>query len=94
MIDEYAIDPNFKDIMSSFAIGKKEEPFTLEHGYLLHGNKLCVTHSLREKVMYESHAPPYAGHREIQSTLKAVETYFFWPTMKKDIQEYVSKCVV
>ncbi|MCO5588821.1 hypothetical protein L7F22_042781 [Adiantum nelumboides] len=94
MIDEYAIDPDFKDVISAIAIGKKEEPFTLEVGYLLHGNRLCITHSLREKVMYESHAPPYAGHRGIQSTLRAIETYFYWPTMKRDIPDYVSKCVV
>ncbi|MCO5582921.1 hypothetical protein L7F22_036824 [Adiantum nelumboides] len=94
MIDEYAIDPDFKDVISAIALGKKEEPFTLEDGYLLHGNRLCITHSLREKVMYESHAPPYAGHRGIQSTLRAIETYFYWPTMKRDIHDYVSKCVV
>ncbi|MCO5581490.1 hypothetical protein L7F22_035375 [Adiantum nelumboides] len=94
MIDEYAIDPDFKDVISAIALGKKEEPFTLEDGYLLHGNRLCITHSLREKVMYKSHAPPYAGHRGIQSTLRAIETNFYWPTMKRDIPAYVSKCVV
>ncbi|MCO5614903.1 hypothetical protein L7F22_069188 [Adiantum nelumboides] len=94
MIDEYAIDPDFKDVISTIALGKKEEPFTLQDGYLLHGNRLCITRSLREKVMFESHAPPYAGHRGIQTTMKAIETYFYWPTMKGDIQDYVSKCVV
>ncbi|MCO5586044.1 hypothetical protein L7F22_039982 [Adiantum nelumboides] len=44
--------------------------------------------------MFESHAPPYAGHRGIPTTMKAIETYFYWPTMKGDIQDYVSKCVV
>ena len=52
----------------------------------------CVTHSLREKVMFESHAPPYAGHRGIQATLKGIETNLYWPAMKVDIQDYVSKC--
>ncbi|MCO5590784.1 hypothetical protein L7F22_044759 [Adiantum nelumboides] len=94
MIDEYAIDPDFKDVISAIALAKKEEPFTLKDGYLLHGNRLCITHSLREKVMYKSHAPPYAGHRGIQSTLRAIETYFYWPTIKRDILDYVSKCVV
>ncbi|MCO5574932.1 hypothetical protein L7F22_028727 [Adiantum nelumboides] len=28
MIDEYAIDPDFKDVISAIALGKKEEPFT------------------------------------------------------------------
>ncbi|MCO5585889.1 hypothetical protein L7F22_039823 [Adiantum nelumboides] len=94
IIDEYPIDPDFKDVISAIALGKKEEPFTLEDGYLLHDNRLCITHSLREQVMYESHAPPYAGHRGIQTTLKAIETYFYWPTMKRDIPDYVLKYVV
>ncbi|MCO5607026.1 hypothetical protein L7F22_061217 [Adiantum nelumboides] len=42
----------------------------------------------------ESHAPPYAGHRGIQATMNAIETYFFWLTMKEDIQEYVSQCII
>ncbi|MCO5608596.1 hypothetical protein L7F22_062809 [Adiantum nelumboides] len=74
MIDEYAIDPDFKDVISAIALGKKEEPFTLQDGYLLHGNRLCITRSLREKVMFESHAPPYAGHRGIQTTMMGEST--------------------
>ena len=42
-VDEYATDPDFKDIMSAFAIGKKEEPYDLKDGYLLYDNRLCVT---------------------------------------------------
>ncbi|MCO5610121.1 hypothetical protein L7F22_064356 [Adiantum nelumboides] len=94
MIDEYAIESDYKDVISAIALWKKEEPFTLQDGYLLHGNRLCITCSLREKVMFESHAPAYVGHRGIQTTMKAIETYFYWPTMKGDIQDYVSKCVV
>ena len=94
MIDEYASDPDFKDVMSAIALQKKEEPYFLQDGYLLYGNRLCVTHSLREKVMYESHAPPYAGHKSMQTTLRSTEMYFYWPTMKKDIPNYVSQCIV
>ncbi|MCO5599979.1 hypothetical protein L7F22_054086 [Adiantum nelumboides] len=94
MIDDYAIDPDFKDVVSTIALGKKEEPFTLQDGYLLPGNRLCITRSLREKVMFESHAPSYAEHRGIQTTMKAIEEYFYWLTMKGDPQDYVSKCVV
>ena len=77
MIDEYAMDPDFKDVMSAFAIGKKEEPYDLKDGYLLYGNRLCVTCGLREKVMYETHAPPYVGHRGVLATQKGAEIYFY-----------------
>ena len=80
--------------MSVIALGKKEELSNVEDGYLLYGNWLCVTHALHDKVMYESHAPPYVGHRGIQATLKETELYFYWPTMKKDITAYVSSCIV
>ena len=99
MTNEYAIDPDFKYVMSVIAIGKNEEPFHVKDGHLLYGNRLCVTHNLQDKVMYESHAPPYAGcpyagHRGIQATLKGAAMYFYWPTIKKDITAYVSSCMV
>ena len=57
MIDQYATDLNFKDVMFAFSIGKKEEPYDLKDGFLLYGNRLCVTQGLCDKVMYETHAP-------------------------------------
>ena len=94
MIDEYDLDPEFKDVIFAITMGKNEEPFHVKDGYLLNGNRLCITHSLRNKVMYESHAPPYAGHRGIQATLKGADLYFYAPTIKKDITAYVSSCLV
>ena len=44
---------------------KIQDPYVLKDGFLLKSSKLCVTKDLREKVMLESHAPPYAGHRDI-----------------------------
>ena len=35
MVEEYATDPDFRDIMSAIALGKKEEPYVLQDGYLL-----------------------------------------------------------
>ena len=59
MVDRYAIDIDFKDVMSTFALGKIEAPFHVKDGYLLYGNRLCVTYDMRNKAMYESHAPSY-----------------------------------
>ena len=43
-------------------------------------------------VMNEAHASPYAGHRGIMSTTQALERYFSWPTLRKDIDKYVRDC--
>ena len=55
---------------------------------------MTMHNNLCEKVMYESHAPPYAGHHKVQATTQAIETCFYWPTMRHDIQDYVEKCIV
>ena len=57
-------------------------------------NWLCVTQGLCEKVMYETHAPPYAGHRGVLTTLKGAKMCFYWPTMKIDIHKYVALCMI
>ncbi|MCO5552154.1 hypothetical protein L7F22_005664 [Adiantum nelumboides] len=43
MVDEYATDPNFCDVMSAIALGKTQEPDVVQDGYLLYGSWLCVT---------------------------------------------------
>ena len=49
MIDEYATDQDFKDVMLAIAMGKNEEPFHVKDGYLLNGNWLCITCNLCKK---------------------------------------------
>ncbi|MCO5594266.1 hypothetical protein L7F22_048294 [Adiantum nelumboides] len=44
--------------------------------------------------MTESRSPPYAGHRSIDSTIKALEMYFFWPSLRKDTESFVRNCLV
>ena len=55
MMHEYAIDTAFKDVMFAIALGKIEEPFHVKDGYLLYNNRLCVTHNMCDKFLYESH---------------------------------------
>ena len=94
MIDKYAKDEYFAQIIKDLAQGKGLEPFSLNEGFLLHGSRLCVVKDLREKVMYESHSLPYARHCGKQATTQAIETYLYWPMLRQDIQDYVSKCIV
>ncbi|MCO5547930.1 hypothetical protein L7F22_001385 [Adiantum nelumboides] len=44
--------------------------------------------------MTESHSPPYAGHRGIDSMIKALEMYFFWPSLRKDTESFVRSCLI
>ena len=93
MVDVYANDPNFANVMSALNLGKIQDSYMLKDGFLLYDSRLCVTQAPREKVIIESHAPPYARHCGIQATTSAIETYFYWQSMKKYIQAYVSQCM-
>ena len=44
--------------------------------------------------MDKAHASPYARHRGIVATTSALERYFFWPTLRADIESYVCKCTM
>ena len=59
MIEKYAVDLDFENKMFALALRKKQEPYNVKESFFIYGNRLCVTHSLFEKVMYESHALPY-----------------------------------
>ena len=90
MLENYAQDEDFAQAVKDIESNVPHEPYTIKEGFLMHGLRLCITKNLCEKVMFESHAPPYAGHRGIQLTTQVIETYFYWPSMRKDIQDYVT----
>ena len=94
MIEHYGEDEDFAPMYNDLVLGKAQGPDSLNEGFLFHSKRLCVTKALRDKVLYVSHSPPYAGHRGIQTTTHVVETYFYWPHMRKDVQEYITKCIV
>ena len=94
MLDDYTNDEDFASIMATISNNLPHEPYSLKDGFLLHGSRLCITKNLREKVMHESHVPPYAGYRGIQATTQAIETYFYRQNMRKDKHTYIEQCMV
>ena len=89
MKDKYAIDDAFARIYDQLIEGHRHEHYILKEGFLIMHGRFCVTRPLRQKVLTESHAPPYTGHRGIDSTIKALEYYFHWPSLRKDVEEFV-----
>ena len=69
IINKYAQDEDYATIVKDLEEERAHEHFSLKEGFLMYGSRLCITKDLREKVMDESHAPPYVGRRGIQTTL-------------------------
>ena len=43
--------------------------------------------------MDESHQAPYSGHPVYQKTIATTRKQYFWIGMKKDMVEYISRCM-
>ena len=48
---------------------------------------------LRRFLMYKIHQAPYSGHPGYQKTIATARKQYFWPGMKKDMAEYISRCM-
>jgi hypothetical protein len=61
----------------------------------MHKNRIYVPSSgeLRNVVLKEMHDVPYVGHLGYQKKITAVISQFFWPGMKKDVSDYITRCM-
>jgi hypothetical protein len=48
---------------------------------------------LKRFIMDELHKRPYSGHPGYQKMITATRKQFYWPGLKKDIAEYLAKCI-
>ncbi|MCO5594285.1 hypothetical protein L7F22_048314 [Adiantum nelumboides] len=81
MRDHYNPNEDFVEPYAVLVRGEHPDSFSLNDGFLMFRGKLCVSRLVRQKVTTESHSPPFASHRGIDLTIKALEMYFFWPLL-------------
>ena len=58
-------------------------------------DRLCVSdvNELRREILDEAHNSPYAMHPGTTKMYKTLRQHYWWPRMKKDVAEFVSKCL-
>jgi hypothetical protein len=44
-------------------------------------------------IFHEMHNVPYAGQPRYQKTMAAIKIHYFWPVMKREIVEYITRCI-
>ncbi|XP_022897597.1 uncharacterized protein LOC111411281 [Olea europaea var. sylvestris] len=64
--------------------------FLLEDGYMFRGVQLCIRDcSLHLKLIEEFHSEGHVGR---DRTLALISASFFWPTMNREVEKFVSRC--
>ena len=89
------LDPELVRIREE--IGKdKESPFTLSEDGILHREgRLCIPNNddIRKQILSEAHDTPYSVHPGATKMYQGLREHFWWNGMKKDVADYVAKCL-
>jgi hypothetical protein len=98
-LDDLVTDQRYLQVKESLQQGdvqhKIKEYEIKEDGLFMHKNRIYVPSSreLRKLVLKEMHDVPYAGHLDYQKTITVVRSQFFWLGMKKDVADYIARCM-
>jgi hypothetical protein len=67
----------------------------LNDGLLTYNGRLYIPNcdDLKRFMMVELHKRPYIGHPSYQKMITATRKMFYWPGLKKDIVDYLAKCL-
>ena len=93
------IDAFFKTVKSNLEqnpTGLKYEGCQfLNDGLLTYKGTLYIPScdDLKRFIMDELHKRPYIGHPSYQKMITATGKLFYWPRLKKDIVDYLAKCL-
>lgn len=56
--------------------------------------KIFVPTNLQSKILLDCHDNPKASHGGISKTISRIQSRFYWPSMNKEIKDYVRKCEI
>jgi hypothetical protein len=67
----------------------------LNDGILTYKERLYILNcdELNRFMMDELHKRPYTGHPRYQKMITTTRKQFYWPGLKKDIADYLAKCL-
>ncbi|KAL0453903.1 UNVERIFIED_CONTAM: Transposon Ty3-G Gag-Pol polyprotein, partial [Sesamum latifolium] len=88
-------DPYLQKVKNRVQEGKNDQFIIQDDGTLSNGKRMCVPNveELRIEIMHEAHYAPYAMHPGSTKIYRDLRPYYWWPAMKKDVAEFVAKCL-
>jgi len=65
------------------------------NGLIRFRNKIYVLDSseLKKAILRDFNSKPYSGHRGYQKRLTIVKNIYHWPNLKKDVVDFVARCL-
>ena len=96
MIEAQKNDVKLQQSVQLVSNGDKTNYSINNDGGLYYKTRLCVLNvqELKKKLMYESHNTVFTMHPGGNKMYQDLKQYYWWRGVKKDIVEYVSKCLI
>ncbi|KAL4308599.1 hypothetical protein GQ457_01G021920 [Hibiscus cannabinus] len=68
--------------------------YVVRDGLLFFRDRLVVPSdsNLRQQLLLEFHSSPIGGHSGVHRTFHRLASNFFWPYMRRDVQQFVAEC--
>ncbi|KAI0501334.1 hypothetical protein KFK09_016278 [Dendrobium nobile] len=87
-------DSDYLKLISQIEYGKKSELRVSNFGVIFCKNRLWIPvfGDLKKEILYESHHSGYTIHPGSGKMYGDMKRLFWWPGMKKDVVDFVSKC--
>ena len=75
--------------------GVKTDYLVKENGEVYYNNRLCVLDDkeVKNKLLYEAHNTVFTMHLRGTKMYQDLKQYYWWRGIKRDVTEYVSKCL-
>ena len=91
--EQYAFDPDFKDVLLNCREGRTWNKFMINDGFLFRANRLCIlVGSVHLLLLQDAHGGGLMGHFSAKNTEEVLSTHFFWPRMRQDVERYMAWC--
>ena len=96
MLEAQRKDEKIVVIVSQIGNGKEIEFTVNEDGVLYYKDRVCVPddNDLRKVILEEAHSGSFAIHPDSTKMYQDLKMSFWWSGMKRDISEFVTKCLV
>jgi hypothetical protein len=91
--EQDALEPDFKDVLLNCREGRIWNKFVINDGLLFRANRLCIpVGSISHLLLQEAHGGGLMGHFGAKKTEDVLASHFFWPKMRRDVEQFVVRC--
>lgn len=95
ILASYEKDEQAQELITQALLSKENKgQLTVKEGILKSKGKIWIgdANGVRIKIMEAIHNSSIGGHSGIQASYQKAKSYFYWPGMKKDFQDFINAC--